>query len=509
MLTTSGDVAQTLRDAWRDALGREPDDASDFFLSGGDSLLIARMVARLRRAGVTMGPRDVLAGRTFGGILRRVTAGAPREQTETGGETRAGRTRVPLLPTQARWVGNRFTRPDHFNLGWVFRLPGDLTHDRLAEALAALAARHEALRTAYLLDGRGGAAAEVLPGIPGLPLTVLDIGPDQAPAALAACQRHHELATGAVLSAAWLPGPALFQVAVHHLTLDGYSIGVLADDLEELLFGTEGAEPSGARPAQPAHYAAAVADWLKGPRAAAACAEWAGASWDLVTPVPIERSGAARLPSMTTESGALAPGDYARLRARCAAEGLGVDSALTAAAATAIAERFSLPAVSVDAYHHSRDELEEAHDLTRTIGYLQATYPIVFRRAQPDSWWDQATADLARVPAERFSFDALRFTGGRTELRSLPSSLVRMNFRGQFARLNERRSGRLRPAELPPRGMRSPEQAEPYRLMLEGDVIDDSLVFTIKFSTDHYAPETVTALVRRTVDLLAFPGRAR
>ncbi|WP_084963698.1 condensation domain-containing protein [Thermoactinospora rubra] len=481
--STPAIMADRLRHAWREALGREPEPGSDFFGSGGDSLLIARMVSRLRREGVAVGPKDVLLGRTFDGILQRLRpapdarAGLPLADAGT----------APLLPTQARWVANRFAEPDHFNLGWIFQLDERPEPGGIAEALRRLADRHEALRTAYDL---ASATARVLPEVPGEPLTVLEVEEAEAGSALAAQQRGHDLAKGVVLSAAWVPGPRLLQVIVHHLTLDGYSLAVLADDLEELLLDGRAGEPPAVQPRQ---HAAAVQRWLDGPQAAEAEAAWARLPWDRVSPVPVEKTGPATLPTMTTVSGTLEEAPA------------GADALLTAAAATAVMERFDLPALSVDAYHHARDEF--GADLTRTIGYLQATYPIVFRAGDAATWWERAQEDLRRLPAQRFSFDALRFTGGRKALGDLPSSLVRMNFRGQFARLNERRSSRLRPAAQPPRGMRSPAQTEPYRLMLEGDVIDDALTFTIKFSTDHYAVSTIEGLVQRTLELLS--GRAR
>jgi hypothetical protein len=40
-------------------------------------------------------------------------------------------------------------------------------------------------------------------------------------------------------------------------------------------------------------------------------------------------------------------------------------------------------------------------------------------------------------------------------------------------------------------------------LMLEGDLIGDRLTVNIKYSQDHYRPETIDGLVRRIAVLLA------
>jgi hypothetical protein len=215
----TADVRAAVDVAWRTILNREPRPEADFFRSGGDSLLLVRFVTHLRNAGIGAQPVDVLKGRTFDRITGLV---AQRATVPSGGSAAAQETRpapVPLLPAQARWLGNRFTEPDQFSLGGVFHLP-EAPAD-LSGAFAALVDRHEALRTRYVLDGNGGATAEVLPSLPEDPVVTADVTDAEVPEVLKSAHKRHDLAAGKVLAATWLPAQRLLHIALHHLTLDG------------------------------------------------------------------------------------------------------------------------------------------------------------------------------------------------------------------------------------------------------------------------------------------------
>lgn len=82
MTTATSNLLETVAAVFAELLGGdEPITAdSDFFLMGGNSMLGARLVARLREVcGVRVGVRDVFGGRTVGAIADAVAAKrAPR-----------------------------------------------------------------------------------------------------------------------------------------------------------------------------------------------------------------------------------------------------------------------------------------------------------------------------------------------------------------------------------------------------------------------------------------------
>jgi hypothetical protein len=499
-----GLAASPLAQAWQLALGSPPSHRdADFFAAGGDSLMIVRMVTQLRKAGVAASPADILRGRTFSGMLARLAelpqaASSPRPPAAAAGP-------APMLPAQLRWLESGYADPDHFALAWTFvvppRTPDGTPVDagRIEAALHQLARTHEALRTRYQLDPP---AADVLPEPPPGLLSIAEL-PSSADegtvaTALMRCHREHVLSEGRVLAATWLPTQRLLQVAAHHLTLDGLSLSVLADDLEDLLLD----RPLRGRRTQPRDYAAALHTWLAGASAATDAATWANLDWSGVRPIPTDRTGLSLLASMEAEVGTLDADQTAALhtaaaRLRCSAETL-----ILATVGTALAGYFGPPAVSIDTYHHGRDGEPGGLDLTGAIGYVQCSYPVVLACGPGAAGPRTAVDQLRRLPAARFGFDTLTF-GGNAFLAALPSSGIRLNFRGRLNEINARRGHWLRPATMALGGRRSPRQSERNLLLMEADLLATGLSVMIAYSSDRFSAGTITALLSRIMTGLA------
>ncbi|MFI1503828.1 condensation domain-containing protein [Streptomyces sp. NPDC020597] len=501
-------LAGLLADVWEAALGKPASSRdADFFAAGGDSLLVVRSVTQLRKAGFAAGPADFLNGRTFGGILARLradnTPAAPARPRPSAGP-------VPLLPCQSRWISNAFTDPDHFGFVWVFDVP-ETTPDgekvdaaRIEAAVRRLSDRHEALRTRYLLDGPDGPVAEVLPEAADGLFTAVDTDDSGLAEAFEAAVRSHRLAEGRVFNALWLPRQRHLQIAVHHLTLDGYSLTMLADELEDALIGRETGRPA----AQPRDLAADLAAWLASERADEDAARWAALGLPDVPAAPTDSSGPGTLSTSTAVTADLDEQHTAALQTAAGRLGHPVGLLVLAAVARSVAEHFDLPAVSVDTYHHGRDGVPGGHDITSALGYLQSTYPVVIHSGPRASWQADALADLAAVPPHTFGFDALRHAGNRLPADgadgsdTLRGSGIRLNFRSRINQVNDRVGRWLRPADTAGGSRRSARQREPWALNVEGDVVTDRLMLTIRYSTDHYTDETVRKLLDGTTALL-------
>ncbi|MGW5685413.1 condensation domain-containing protein [Nonomuraea sp. NPDC003754] len=402
-----------------------------------------------------------------------------------------------LLPAQRRWVGNR---PDadwhHFNLGWLFTVPAELTGEILVRAVERLLERNPALRTAYRVTPHGW-RSQVLSPQAGTVMGRAELADYRGEAAalaeeIARAQTRMRPADGQVLHVVHFPfgdEPGRLLVIIHHLTLDGFSMGIVADELESALRGElEGPR----RPATPADYVAAVEQWVRTEEAAADARRWRARPFDAVRMPPTDRDEPASLSTMRLAGIRLSAAETAVLARASRARGLRVSDVVLDAAAQAIMARWGLPAVGVDTYHVGRHLTPLNIDVVDTVGYLQNTFPIVFTARDGFD-----PADLRAVPERLFGFDALRhFTD---ELADLPKTTLRYNFRGQLGRLDERAGALLRSADEPLGPLRSQVQTERYTLMLEGDVVDRRLELHIKYSTGHYHPGTVRELLEEAV----------
>ncbi|MFF7184363.1 amino acid adenylation domain-containing protein [Streptomyces sp. NPDC008222] len=164
-----------LNEIWREVLNLESVDKDDsFFELGGDSLLAAQIVTRVReRLGVDLPVRDIFVHPTLceltEAVRRGATAGepgdaAPTNLSETAPSDGAGTTvtagtpspgdPVPAHPLSVNqeqmWFLHKLSPRDPvYNSSRAIRVRGDLDLDLLERTLTEVHARHEILRTTY------------------------------------------------------------------------------------------------------------------------------------------------------------------------------------------------------------------------------------------------------------------------------------------------------------------------------------------------------------------------
>ncbi|MGW6916117.1 non-ribosomal peptide synthase/polyketide synthase [Kitasatospora sp. NPDC054939] len=227
---------QVLCELFAEVLGVASAGVEDgFFDLGGHSLLATRLAARIRATlGVEMPLRTLFEAPTPAGLAAALVAAGPaqaalarRERPEV----------IPLSFAQRRlWFLHQLEGAGgnyHISLAW--RLSGDLDRRALEAAVADVVARHESLRT-------------VVPAVDGVPYQqVLDVEAarprllvarsteSDLPAAMAEAKaRRFDLAADVPLRVALFelaPDEHVFQVVLHHIAGDGWSLGPLAQGL--------------------------------------------------------------------------------------------------------------------------------------------------------------------------------------------------------------------------------------------------------------------------------------
>ncbi|WP_410573852.1 non-ribosomal peptide synthase/polyketide synthase [Amycolatopsis sp. cmx-4-61] len=228
-----------LAEIWADVLGvPEVGVDADFFELGGDSILGARALARIRaRFGAELSPRVVFDARTIAKLAELL----PDDGVPAGGiEPVTHDAVVPLSPVQRRlWVlDQQNPGSTEYNAGVGLTLEGPLDRDALRAALDALAARHESLRTTFrTVDGEG---VQVVADDGTIPLQEADAEADLDAQLAAELDRPFDLATGPLTRALLIrrgPDEHLLLLCQHHIITDGWSVGLLVDELAALYAG--------------------------------------------------------------------------------------------------------------------------------------------------------------------------------------------------------------------------------------------------------------------------------
>jgi amino acid adenylation domain-containing protein len=286
-------LERIVADIWADVL-KLPDVGlgDDFFARGGHSLLVTRVVARLRAVlGIEVPVRllfDHPELAAFADALRaRLRPDALRLPPLV---PRAGTDPAPLSFAQARlWVMACLAPLNPvWNVTLALELEGPLDAAALSDALDDIRARHAVLRTRVAESG-GVARQEVLPPGPvALERHDLRGTADQEAALLAVltglAERPFDLGSGEVLRGALaaLPdGPDgmarhALSLSVHHISSDGWSLGVLMRELGAFYAARRGGVAADLPPlaVQYADYAVWQRAWLQGEARSALVGYW-------------------------------------------------------------------------------------------------------------------------------------------------------------------------------------------------------------------------------------------
>ena len=243
----AGDLETRIAAVWETLLGSPISRQDNFFALGGNSLLAVTMAHRLSGELAQPVPaRELFAAPTLVGFAQRVA-----ELLRTARPAAAAvRTSVALTSDLATEGQREFRVAEAAGLDTrTFTIPllrlvdGAMPpFDRWTAAWALLVTRHEALRTYFYEDGEGRLRRAAVPAL--LPTLERATLPDLPAARAFVRERQAEpFLMGALpLWRAGLvevsgSGVHLFWLALHHSLGDGYSIGIIVEELSALLRG--------------------------------------------------------------------------------------------------------------------------------------------------------------------------------------------------------------------------------------------------------------------------------
>jgi amino acid adenylation domain-containing protein/non-ribosomal peptide synthase protein (TIGR01720 family) len=248
-----GELERQVAQIWQEVLGvPRVGRLRPFFSLGGHSLTATQVVSRiLRRTGVKVSLQDFFHDATVSGLAQRIARSLP--ETATAEITAAPvRPHYALSHAQQRlWLLHQMPGGEtayNMPLGVVLEGP-DVDLDALRRAFVTLIARHEALRTAFIvIDGeprqRILTAAEVTFDFPEIDLRQEPPQEaDRQALSIAEVEAHRafDLTAPPLLRAAIVRLPenltlkrTLVLLTVHHIVGDGWSMVVLAREISAL-----------------------------------------------------------------------------------------------------------------------------------------------------------------------------------------------------------------------------------------------------------------------------------
>jgi amino acid adenylation domain-containing protein len=229
---------------WTELLGVDVSSPeADFFACGGDSLIGISLATRLRASrGCALRLDLLFEAPTLAAYTRALAATVPEASPLSAPRRRDPAVRVPLPPRHARLWAQQLADPRSpaYNEGLLFRLRGRVSATRLAAAIDALVARHEALRS-WIRTREGGLFLEVDEPQVGA-LRVEQVADEGAAVVLAQelMTRPIDLRRQPLLRAVlarWADDASCLIMILHHGVTDGWSGRVATRELSLLYDG--------------------------------------------------------------------------------------------------------------------------------------------------------------------------------------------------------------------------------------------------------------------------------
>ncbi|MFU4953090.1 non-ribosomal peptide synthase/polyketide synthase [Pseudomonas aeruginosa] len=486
-------VERTLAEIWQDLLGVERVGLDDnFFSLGGDSIVSIQVVSRARQAGLQLSPRDLFQHQNIRSLALAAKAGAATaEQGPASGE-------VALAPVQ-RWFFERaIPNRQHWNQSLLLQARQPLDGDRLGRALERLQAQHDALRLRFREER--GAWHQAYAEQAGEPLWRRQAGSEEALLALCEeAQRSLDLEQGPLLRALLVDmadGSQRLLLVIHHLAVDGVSWRILLEDLQRL-------------------YADLYADL--GPRSSSYQTwsrhlhEQAGARLDELDYWQAQLHDAPHALPCENPHGALenrherklvltldAERTRQLLQEAPAAYRTQVNDLLLTALARATCRWSGDASVLVQLEGHGREDLGEAIDLSRTVGWFTSLFPLRLTPAADLGESLKAIKEQLRcVPDKGVGYGLLRYLAGEeaaARLAALPQPRITFNYLGRFDRQFDG-AALLVPATESAGAAQDPCAPLANWLSIEGQVYGGELSLHWSFSREMFAEATVQRLV--------------
>ncbi|MBT4836028.1 MAG: amino acid adenylation domain-containing protein [Methylococcales bacterium] len=270
-----------LAEIWAEVLGAGRVGTKDnFFEFGGHSLLATQVISRIEeRLAVQIPVRSIFEMPTIGGLAVVIDhekgVNEPIRHLALERVSRKGQLPISFAQQRLWFVDKMITDGSVYNIPAVLRFIGDLDHHSLERSIHEIIFRHEVLRIKFDVDD--GQPFPIVDDFEAEPLVLEQVSGDSAGQieknALAMAEQEakwsFDLASGSLIRYRLLKladEDHIFIFNMHHIVSDGWSLGVLSHELNELYqaFHAGKTSPLPALPVQYIDYAHWQKQWLEG-----------------------------------------------------------------------------------------------------------------------------------------------------------------------------------------------------------------------------------------------------
>ena len=509
-------IEKILAEIWAQVLGLGQVGIDDnFFELGGDSILSIQVISQANRAGLRLTPKQLFQHQTIA-QLAAVTDTVGTQQSEQGliiGE-------VPLTPIQHWFFEQNLSDPHHWNQAVLLELRQPLEPALIESVLQELLKHHDALRLRFA-GGESGWQQEIANPDEVAPFTCIDLSslpPEEREAAFQTAatqlQASLNLSEGPLLRAALFDlgkhQPNRLLLVIHHLVVDGVSWRILIEDFQTA-YGQISRDETVALPPKTTSFkqwAERLHEWARSPELQGEFDYWFALSHQPTSRLPIDFPTAANLvASEKTVSVALSVEETKLLLQEVpAAYRTQINDVLLTALGQAFEGWTGNNSLLLDLEGHGREDIFEGVDLSRTIGWFTAVFPVLLNLEKPSDLGaaiKSVKEQLRAVPNRGIGCGVLRYLNPEMakNLHELPQAEVSFNYLGQFDQVLPQSSLLMLSSE-PSGPIRSPRGNRRYLLEINGFIASSKLQLDWTYSENIHRRESIENLATGFIESL-------
>ncbi|MCH5532433.1 amino acid adenylation domain-containing protein [Pseudomonas syringae pv. syringae] len=435
-----GEIEEKLAAVWADVLKLEQVGSTDnFFELGGDSILSLQIIARAKRQGIKLSPKQLFEKQTIGQLAS--VAKLIQKKPAAVAEQISGS--LPLLPIQARFFELDIPQRQHWNQALMLKPLQTLEASYLQAALTALVEQHDALRLGFTRQSGQWQATFGAPNTRELlwahELDSIERLPELADEA----QRSLDMKNGPLLRAVLInlpQGEQRLLLVIHHLVVDGVSWRVLLEDLQQAYIALAAGQPAllPAKTSSLQAWAEHLQAYAQSPALEQELSYWQTQLQDVSDALPCDHPHGGQQQQHALSVVTQLNSELTRqlLQDAPAAYRTQINDLLLTALARVVSRWTAQPHALIRLEGHGREDLFDALDLSRTVGWFSNVYPV--RLTPQASLADSIMTikeQLRGVPDKGIGYGALRYLGresARQTLQALPLGSIVFNYLGQF-----------------------------------------------------------------------------
>jgi non-ribosomal peptide synthase protein (TIGR01720 family) len=293
-------------------------------------------------------------------------------------------------------------------------------------------------------------------------------------------------------------------MAVHHLVIDVVSWHILLDDMQ-----TAYRQLRDGKPVRLPLKTTSFQTWARTLVAHASAAGvqrersyWAAQAQSEVWPLPVDfADGANSVASTRAVSISLTRKETRNLLETLPAmTGAQVSDALLAALAAAITRWTGSRTTLVNLEGHGREEIDSSLDLSRTVGWFTACYPVALHSGMdmsPGQMLQSVGDSVRKVPERGLGYGLLRYINKdqafAQKVQNQPQPEINFNYLGQITDFDSE-SAIFAPAPESPGPMQNESESRFYTFEIAASILGGSLKVTWNYSANLHRPSTIEQL---------------